>query len=91
MKKWYVQIAHTTQHGAILRQLVQMLDKTLQNQPLLKNDENQALFDIVVDRCHGESGGEFNQSEKLKSYVQKPPEQIRLARRDHLQRKIHFF
>ena len=32
-----------------LRQLVQMLGRTIQNQPLLKNDENQALFDIVVD------------------------------------------
>ena len=32
-----------------LRQLVQMVVRTLQNQPLLKNDENQALFDIVVD------------------------------------------
>ncbi len=32
-----------------LRQLVQMVGRTIQNQPLLKNDENQALFDIVVD------------------------------------------
>ena len=32
-----------------LRQLVQMLGRTIQNQPLLKTDENQALFDIVVD------------------------------------------
>ncbi len=32
-----------------LRQLVQMLGRTIQNQPLLKIDENQALFDIVVD------------------------------------------
>ncbi len=32
-----------------LRQLVQMVGRTLQNQPLLKNNENQALFDIVVD------------------------------------------
>ena len=32
-----------------LRQLVQMLGRTIQNQPLLKNNENQALFDIVVD------------------------------------------
>ena len=32
-----------------LRQLVQMVGRTLQNQPLLNNDENQALFDIVVD------------------------------------------
>ncbi|MBP5240655.1 MAG: virulence protein RhuM/Fic/DOC family protein, partial [Bacteroidales bacterium] len=32
-----------------LRQLVQMLGRTIQNQTLLKNDENQALFDIVVD------------------------------------------
>ena len=32
-----------------LRQLVQMVGRTLQNQPLLKNEENQALFDIVVD------------------------------------------
>ena len=32
-----------------LRQLVQMVGRTLQNQPLLNNNENQALFDIVVD------------------------------------------
>lgn len=32
-----------------LRQLVQMVGRTLQNQPMLNNDENQALFDIVVD------------------------------------------
>ena len=32
-----------------LRQLVQMVGRTLQNQSLLNNDENQALFDIVVD------------------------------------------
>ena len=32
-----------------LRQLVQMVGRTLQNQQLLTNDENQALFDIVVD------------------------------------------
>ena len=32
-----------------LRQLVQMLGRTIQNQPLLKTDENQALFEIVVD------------------------------------------
>ena len=32
-----------------LRQLVQMVGRTLQNQSLLKNEENQALFDIVVD------------------------------------------
>ena len=32
-----------------LRQLVQVVGRTLQQQPLLKNEENQALFDIVVD------------------------------------------
>ena len=32
-----------------LRQLVQMLGRTIQSQPLLNNDENQALFNIVVD------------------------------------------
>ena len=32
-----------------LRQLVQMLGRTIQNQHLEQNDENQALFDIVVD------------------------------------------
>ena len=32
-----------------LRQLVQMVGRTLQNQQLLSNDENQALFDIMVD------------------------------------------
>ena len=32
-----------------LRQLVQMVGRTIQTQQLDKNDENQALFDIVVD------------------------------------------
>ena len=32
-----------------LRQLVQMLGRTLQNQALLNTNEHQALFDIVVD------------------------------------------
>ena len=32
-----------------LRQLVQVVGRTIQNQQLEKNDENQALFDIVVD------------------------------------------
>lgn len=32
-----------------LRQLIQMVGRTLQHQPVLTNDENQALFDIVVD------------------------------------------
>lgn len=32
-----------------LRQLVQMVGRTIQTQQLEKNDENQALFDIVVD------------------------------------------
>lgn len=32
-----------------LRQLVQMVGRTIQNQPLPSNDENQALFDIIVD------------------------------------------
>ena len=32
-----------------LRQLVQMLGRTIQNQQIEQNDENQALFDIVVD------------------------------------------
>ena len=39
---------HTEQIGE-LRQLVQMLGRTIQNQQLEQNDENQALFDIVVD------------------------------------------
>ena len=34
---------------AELRQLVQMVGRTIQNQQLESNDENQALFDIVVD------------------------------------------
>jgi hypothetical protein len=34
---------------AELRQLVQMVGRTIQNQQLEQNDENQALFDIVVD------------------------------------------
>ena len=32
-----------------LRQLVGMLGRTIQNQPLLSNDETNALFDVVVD------------------------------------------
>ena len=32
-----------------LRQLIQMVGRTLQHQPVLTDDENQALFDIVVD------------------------------------------
>ena len=34
---------------AELRQLVQMVGRTIQNQQIEPNDENQALFDIVVD------------------------------------------
>ncbi len=34
---------------AELRQLVQMVGRTIQSQQLEQNDENQALFDIVVD------------------------------------------
>ena len=34
---------------AELRQLVQMVGRTIQNQQIEQNDENQALFDIVVD------------------------------------------
>ena len=34
---------------AELRQLVQMVGRTIQNQQIVPNDENQALFDIVVD------------------------------------------
>ena len=32
-----------------LRQLVGMLGRTIQNQPLLSNDETNALFDVVAD------------------------------------------
>ena len=39
---------HSEQIGE-LRQLVQMLGRTIQNQQLEQNDDNQALFDIVVD------------------------------------------
>jgi prophage maintenance system killer protein len=39
---------HSEQIGE-LRQLVQMLGRTIQNQQIEQNDENQALFDIVVD------------------------------------------
>ncbi|MCR4592195.1 MAG: virulence RhuM family protein [Bacteroidaceae bacterium] len=48
--KGYVvnQRIHSEQIGE-LRQLVQMLGRTIQNQQLEQNDENQALFDIVVD------------------------------------------
>ena len=42
------QCIHSEQIGE-LRQLVQMLGRTIQNQQLEQNDENQALFDIVVD------------------------------------------
>ena len=34
---------------ADLRQLVQMVGRTIQNQQIEQNDENQGLFDIVVD------------------------------------------
>ncbi len=34
---------------AELRQLVQMVGRTIQSQQLEQNDENQTLFDIVVD------------------------------------------
>ena len=43
-----------------LRQLVQMVGRTLQNQPLLNNDENQALFDIVVDYTYFRSATATN-------------------------------
>ena len=39
---------HSEQIGE-LRQLVQMLGRTIKTQQLEQNDENQALFDIVVD------------------------------------------
>ena len=39
---------HSEQIGE-LRQLVQMLGRTIKNKQLEQNDENQALFDIVVD------------------------------------------
>ena len=32
-----------------LRQLVGMLGRTIQNQPLLSNDETNALFEVVTD------------------------------------------
>lgn len=32
-----------------LRQLVEMLGRTIQNQPLISNDETYALFDVVTD------------------------------------------
>ena len=32
-----------------LRQLVSMLGRTLQNQPMLSNDETNALFSVVTD------------------------------------------
>ena len=38
-----------SEHIAELRQLVQMVGRTIQNQQIEPNDENQALFDIVVD------------------------------------------
>ena len=39
---------HSEQIGE-LRQLVQMLGRTIKTQQLEQNDENQALFDIVVE------------------------------------------
>ena len=39
---------HSEQIGE-LRQLVGMLGRTIQNQPLLSNDETNALFDVVTD------------------------------------------
>ena len=39
---------HKEQIGE-LRQLVGMLGRTIQNQPLLSNDETSALFDVVTD------------------------------------------
>ena len=39
---------HSEQIGE-LRQLVGMLGRTIQNQPVLSNDETNALFDVVVD------------------------------------------
>ena len=39
---------HKKQIGE-LRQLVSMLGRTIQNQPLLSNDETNALFDVVTD------------------------------------------
>ena len=39
---------HSEQIGE-LRQLVGMLGRTFQNQPLLSNDETNALFDVVTD------------------------------------------
>ena len=39
---------HQKQIGE-LRQLVGMLGRTIQNQPLLSNDETNALFDVVTD------------------------------------------
>ena len=35
--------------SAVGRQLVQMLGRTIKTQQLEQNDENQALFDIVVE------------------------------------------
>ena len=39
---------HKEQIGE-LRQLVGMLGRTIQNQPVLSTDETNALFDVVVD------------------------------------------
>lgn len=41
-----------------LRQLVGMLGRTIQNQPLLSNDESTALFDVVTDYTYALDGGE---------------------------------
>ena len=46
-----------------LRQLVQMVGRTIQNQPLLKNDENQALSTFGCERNHarGEVSSDLRQ------------------------------
>lgn len=74
-----------------LRQLVQMVGRTIQTQQLEKNDENQALFDIVVDYTYALdtlddydyqrlSVGETTQEDKFHATYESAMEAIRALR-----------
>ena len=74
-----------------LRQLVQMVGRTIQTQQLVNNDENQALFDIVVDYTYALdtlddydyqrlSVGETTQEDKFHATYESAMEAIRALR-----------
>ena len=74
-----------------LRQLVQMVGRTIQTQLLERNDENQALFDIVVDYTYALdtlddydyqrlSVGETTQEDKFHATYESAMEAIRALR-----------